>query len=85
MVAELIAEKFGIRLGVTAAGALLALLAKLGLTPQKPLQRALQRGPEAIEQWQRKTYPAIASVCPFLAAGQGTDAGGAGPALSHPQ
>ena len=34
LVAELIERKFGIRLGVTAVG---ELLAKLGLTPQKPL------------------------------------------------
>ena len=57
VVAELIESKFGIRLGLTAVG---ALLAKLGLTPQKPLQRAYQRDPEAIERWQRETYPAIA-------------------------
>ena len=37
LVADLIERKFGIRLGVTAVG---ELLAKLGLTPQKPLQRA---------------------------------------------
>ena len=37
LVAELIERNFHIRLGVTAVG---ALLAKLGLTPQKPLQRA---------------------------------------------
>jgi transposase len=36
------------------------LLARLGLTPQKPLQRAYQRNPEAIERWKRETYPAIA-------------------------
>jgi len=36
------------------------LLAKLNLTPQKPLQRAYQRDPEAIERWQRVSYPAIA-------------------------
>ncbi len=35
-------------------------MAKLGLTPQKPLQRAYQRDPEAIERWQRETYPALA-------------------------
>ena len=44
-------------LGVTAVG---ALLAKLGLTPQKPLQRAYQRDPAAIEKWQREQFPAIA-------------------------
>lgn len=57
VVAELIAEKFGVTLGVTAVG---ALLAKLGLTPQKPLQRAYQRDPVAVENWQRETFPAIA-------------------------
>jgi transposase len=57
VVSDLIAGKFGIRLGLTAVG---ELLAKLGLTPQKPLQRAYQRDPEAIERWRRTTYPAIA-------------------------
>jgi len=42
---------------VTAVG---ALLAKLGLTPQKPLQRAYQRDPATIEKWQREQFPAIA-------------------------
>jgi hypothetical protein len=36
------------------------LLAKLGLAPQKPLQRAYQRDPAAIERWQREQFPAIA-------------------------
>ena len=57
VVVELIEKKFGLRLGLSAVG---ELLAKLGLTPQKPLQRAYQRDPEAIEKWQRETYPAIA-------------------------
>ncbi len=57
VVAELIEKKFGIGLGLTAVG---ELLAKLGLTPQKPLQRAYQRDPQAIEKWQRETYPSIA-------------------------
>ena len=57
IVSDLIFKKYGIRLGLTAVG---EMLAKLGLTPQKPLQRAYQRDPEAIERWQRETYPAIA-------------------------
>jgi transposase len=57
VVADLIERKFGVRLGLTAVG---ELLAKLGLTPQKPLQRAYQRDPEAIEKWQRETFPNIA-------------------------
>ena len=50
-------REFGLRLGLTAVG---ELLAKLGLTPQKPLQRAYQRDPAAIETWRRETFPAIA-------------------------
>jgi transposase len=57
VVASLIEQKFHIRLGVSAVG---ELLAKLGLTPQKPLQWAYQRDPEAIEKWQRESFPAIA-------------------------
>ena len=57
IVVDLIERKLGIKLGVTVVG---ALLAKLGLTPQKPLQRAYQRDPEAIEQWRRERFPAIA-------------------------
>jgi transposase len=57
IVANLIEQKFGIQLGQTAVG---ELLAKLGLTPQKPLQRAYQRDPEAVERWRLETFPAIA-------------------------
>ena len=57
VVANLIGQRFGVRLGLTAVG---ALLAKLGLTPQKPLQRAYQRDLEAIEKWRRETFPNIA-------------------------
>ena len=57
VVASLIERKLHIRLGVTAVG---ELLAKLGLTPQKPLQRAYQRDPAAIEKWRREQFPAIA-------------------------
>ena len=57
--ATLIQQKFGVHLGVTAVG---RVLARLGLTPQKPLQRAYQRDPQAIERWQRETYPGIAAT-----------------------
>jgi transposase len=57
IVASLIEQKFGLKLGLTAVG---ELLARLGLTPQKPLQRAYQRDPVAIERWQRETFPDIA-------------------------
>jgi transposase len=57
IVADLIERKFEVKLGLTAVG---ALLARLGLTPQKPLQRAYQRDPEAIDTWRLETFPAIA-------------------------
>jgi transposase len=57
VVADLFAQKFDVRLGLTAVG---ELLAKLGLTPQKPLQRAYQRDPEAIERWRRESFPSLA-------------------------
>jgi transposase len=59
IVVTLIEQKFGVKLGVTAVG---RLLAGLGLSPQKPLQRAYQRDPQAVERWQRETYPGIAAA-----------------------
>jgi len=56
-VSALIEQKFGIELKLTAVG---ELLAKLNLTPQKPLQRAYQQDPEAVEKWRRETFPGIA-------------------------
>jgi len=57
IVCELIVRRFGVRLSLASIG---AVLARQGLTPQKPLQRAYQRDPAAIMRWQRETYPAIA-------------------------
>jgi transposase len=59
MIAGLIEQKLAVKLGLSAVG---ELLAKLGLTPQKPLERAYQRNPEAIEKWKRETFPSIASA-----------------------
>lgn len=58
IVREWVEMKFGVTLSLASVG---AMLARLGLTAQKPLQRACQRDPEAIERWQRETYPAIAA------------------------
>jgi transposase len=58
IVAQLIADKFGHRLSLASVG---ALLARLGLTPQKPLQRAYERDPAAIEAWKADTYPKLAA------------------------
>ncbi|KND54487.1 Mobile element protein [Candidatus Paraburkholderia kirkii] len=57
LVRELVRQRFDVTLSLASIG---AMLARLHLTPQKPLQRAYQRDPEAIERWQRDTYPNIA-------------------------
>lgn len=57
IVSDLIERKYGVRLCVSTVG---YLLNKMGLTPQKPLQRAYQRNPDAIELWKRETFPRIA-------------------------
>lgn len=56
IVAEMIFEKFGIEMKLTAVG---RLLASLNITPQKPLRRAYERNPEAVEEWTKKTYPKL--------------------------
>ena len=56
IVQALIQEKMGIELGITAVG---RLLATMDITPQKPLRRAYERDPEAVEQWRKETYPEL--------------------------
>jgi len=56
IVAQLIAEKFGVSLQLTAVG---RLLASLDITPQKPLRRAYERDPQAVEEWLQKSYPRL--------------------------
>ena len=57
---------FDFGLSLTSVG---ALLARLGLTAQKPLQRAYQRDPEAVALWKHETFPSLAQ----LAREQGAD------------
>ena len=56
IVQALIAEKFGIQVGITAVG---RLLAELEITPQKPLRRAYERDPRAIKKWVDEDYPRL--------------------------
>src|SRR5881296_1300965 len=56
IVQALIQEKFGIELGLTAVG---RLLASLEITPQKPLRRAYERDPAAVDLWVKETYPKL--------------------------
>jgi transposase len=56
IVQALIEERFGVGLGLTAVG---RLLASLDITPQKPLRRAYERDPQAVDQWVKATYPQL--------------------------
>ena len=66
IVQDLVLQRFDVGLSLASVG---AMLARQGLTPQKPLQRAYQRDPQAVELWQRETFPCIAR----LAGEQGAD------------
>lgn len=56
IVQQLIQDKMGIELCVTSVG---KLLASLNITPQKPLRRAYERDPKAVQFWLDKTYPKL--------------------------
>jgi transposase len=56
IVQTLIEEKMGVKLGLTAVG---RLLASLNITPQKPLRRAYERDPQAVQFWLEKRYPEL--------------------------
>jgi len=56
IVACLIAQKFGVQLKLTAVG---RLLARLEITPQKPLRRAYERDPKAVALWLAQDYPRL--------------------------
>lgn len=56
IVGALIDQKFGVKLGVTAVG---QLLYELDITPQKPLRRAYERDPVAIDRWKTHEFPRL--------------------------
>jgi transposase len=56
MVQSLIKERFGVRLS---RSSVTRLLGQLGLSAQRPLWRAYQQDPEAVQRWLAKEYPAI--------------------------
>jgi len=55
-VGELLAKRFGVCVSVWTVG---RLLRKWGFTPQKPLRRAYERDPVAVQKWLDEEYPAI--------------------------
>jgi transposase len=56
IVADLMEEKFGTSMTLVGVG---KLLARLQITPQRPLRRAYERDPEAVELWKAKVYPKL--------------------------
>jgi transposase len=55
-VGELLTKRFRVCLSVWTVG---RLLRKWGFTPQKPLRRAYERDPVAVQKWLDEEYPAI--------------------------
>jgi transposase len=56
IVQGLIGKRMGIDLGLTAVG---RLLARMDITPQKPLRRAYERDPQAVQEWKDIVYPQL--------------------------
>lgn len=56
MIQELILRQFGIRLSLVTVG---NILAKLGMSPQRPLHRAYERDPEKVKEWKDEKFPEI--------------------------
>jgi transposase len=56
IVRELIRRRFGVSMALTSVG---NLLRRLGFTVQRPLIRAYERNPVAVERWLKVDYPAI--------------------------
>ena len=57
-VQRLILRRFGLHLSIWTVG---RYLKRWSLTPQKPLRRAYERNPKAVEQWLMTAYPRIRS------------------------
>lgn len=65
MVATLIQRKFQIRLSRTSVS---RLLKQLGLSARRPMWRAYQQDPEAVERWLREEFPKIKAMARRLKA-----------------
>jgi transposase len=65
MVREVIHREFGVKLSVVSVG---RLLRTMGLSPQRPLHRAYQQNPDAVEAWKTEQFPAIRAEAKKLGA-----------------
>ncbi len=59
MIGQVIFERFDVKLS---KASVCRLLGQLGLTPQRPIWRAYQQRPEAVEKWLKEEYPRIRRV-----------------------
>lgn len=59
MIGQVIETRFGINLS---KASICRLLAQLGLSPQRPVWRASQQQPEAVQEWLSKAYPRIQTL-----------------------
>ena len=55
-VVELIRKRFGVKMPIRTVG---EYLKRWGYTPQKPLKRAYEQNPKAVQRWLEDEYPAI--------------------------
>lgn len=55
-VQQLIADRFNLRLSLSTVG---RCLRRWGFTPQKPVRRAYEQDPQAVQHWLKQTYPKI--------------------------
>ena len=60
-VGQLIEREYGIKLHVRSVG---KYLARWGFTPQKPIKRAYEQNPEAVQAWLQGEYPGIEQRVP---------------------
>lgn len=56
MVQELIFRQFAVRLSKPSVG---KVLARMGMSPQRPLYHAYERDPEKVRKWKEETFPEI--------------------------
>ena len=59
MVGKISSDRFGVKLS---KASVCRLLVQLGLTPQRPVWRAYQQKPEAVQHWLKKEFPKIRSL-----------------------